>query len=105
MEALSLNNPGLSKVSYQVSAPLLNPTGGVKIPVSFTATGHYVDLKTFLARLETNIRPLTFNTITFGQSAGADPKANDNSLLLTATGSIAARDLSSLYTASTTITP
>lgn len=90
--------------AYQVGAPVEESPGVAKVPVSITATGTYGDLKRFITRLELNIRPLTFTTVTFsaaqasaqvqGQSTQQLP---DGSLNLVASGFVRSVRLSPAY--------
>jgi Tfp pilus assembly protein PilO len=93
MEDIKAKAAGVS-MTYTVGVPVKG-TGaiGAKIPVSVTATGSYVDLKGLLANLESNVRPITLESIAFSNSS--DPKKPG--LSLTAQGFAAARSISPQY--------
>lgn len=84
---------GITNPAYQLSDPALDADGTVKIPVTVTGSGSYADLKSFLTRLETNIRPVSLTSV-----ALTTKDANGStSLSLSATGYVRARALSSAY--------
>ena len=96
MEALMQNSSSsLSKPIYQIGQPSAD-SGQVQIPVTVSATGKYLDLKNFLATLETATRPLIFTTVSFAPPA--DGAASDT-FSLTAAGYATAIALSPAYTA------
>ncbi len=83
--------------SYQVSAPVADPAGGGKIPITFSATGSLSDLETFIVSLEQNTRPIILSQISVSTSA---TNANSGVLTMTANGLTRIAQVSSAYTTS-----
>lgn len=95
MEAQLKNAPGLSKTSYQIGKPAIDPVDGIaKIPLTITTTAGYSNLKILMHNLETNIRPVTFSSINLsltGDSTGPAP------MTLSGTGFFRSQTVSSAY--------
>lgn len=106
MEYLVSATPGVVS-SYQISPPISNAPGDVRIPVSFTATGTYTNLKAFITALENNIRPVVLTTLSFGPAPDKDAqgKALDDAgskLSLNLSGFVRSQGLSAAYSSTTT---
>lgn len=115
MEAvLASNQPGISGPTYSLGTPALSPNtadnGQATIPVTLGASGHYLDLKHYLAVLERTTRPVTFTSLGFSRPVAAastgssDPNTpatpattSSTALVLTATGYFRSLGLSSAY--------
>lgn len=79
MESQLKNVGNLQGVKYQIGKPVIDPVDGLaKIPLTLSASGGYAQLKVLIKNLENNIRPVSFTTISFGQT--------DAALTLSATG-------------------
>jgi uncharacterized protein YoxC len=92
---------GISLPAYTVSAPLTDTDGSIHIPVSVSGTGSYVKLKTFLANLEDNLRPLTISTINLAQTIDKDKGTPNGAFTLNVASIVRAQTLSSAYTSGT----
>ncbi len=95
MESL-MSDSTISQPAYQL-APPVRDAGSVKVPITVTASGTYGSLKAFLTKMETNIRPITFTSITLSQVTGTTGNASSAPLSLSATGFARAHDVSSAY--------
>jgi len=90
---------GVTNGTYQIADPVKTTAGDIQIPISVTATGSYTNLKTFIARFEDNIRPITFTSINFAvSSTPSDSGPSTDKVTLTATGFARSQGLSSAYT-------
>jgi Tfp pilus assembly protein PilO len=70
----------------------------VEIAVSVQASGDYTAIKSFVASLQQNIRPLVFRTISITRTTTAEGKAvGGGTLTVNLSGAIFAHDLSSAY--------
>jgi Tfp pilus assembly protein PilO len=101
VDALSKNFSSLSNVSYQVAKPVIDDAGMVRVPLSLSATGKYTDLKEFVRTFESNIRPVSFSSVSFTQVSAdpAKPEAGGNGqFTLAASGYVRAASISSAYT-------
>ena len=109
LESITSNTINLGNVSYIVAPPaVIAGSSGVQIPITFSATGTYADLKSFIATLEDNIRPVVITNLSFSKytSNASTPLKNiqgltingDNFFTLNVTGYVTAQALSSAYT-------
>lgn len=106
MEYLTTNSAGVTS-SYQISPPISNAPGDVRIPLSFNATGTYADLKAFITALENNIRPVILTTLSFGPAPDKDQQGKavqdaGNKLTLNLSGFVRSQGLSAAYSSTTT---
>lgn len=104
MEYLMGSTPNVVS-SYQVSPPVSNTPGDVRIPLTFAATGTYSSLKDFIVTLENNIRPVTITALSFGPAATKDQngkpvKDAETKLTVNISGYVRSQSLSSAYTTS-----
>ena len=83
--------------TYQVSNPSADTDGSAKIPLSFTATGTFENLRKFITLLENNTRPILLSSISFDQAANTSTTSPQ--LSLTATGYTKAAAISGAYAA------
>lgn len=102
MEYLTTVVPDVT-ASYQINPPTSDGPGNTKVPISINATGTYANLKTFLARLEDNLRPITFTSIGFAQAPDKDKDGKPipgaaSKLTMNASGYVRADQISPAYT-------
>lgn len=101
MESI-IQTAGITNPTYQINPPALDQDGLVRIPISISATGSYLDLKTFVSKLQTNIRPVSLLTASFSKAAPKEEgQSVDGLLTMTATGFVRAAALSNAYTTKT----
>lgn len=94
---------GVTSPSYQVTAPVLDATeGSVHIPVTISAIGQYAQLKTFIALLEQNLRPISIQTINLSQTLDKDKGTPSGLFTLNVAGIVRAESLSSAYSGTPT---
>jgi hypothetical protein len=105
MEALKIQaaRDGVVSPTYQIAAPLPNPTeGNVHIPVTWSGTGSYDTVKKLLTLLEQNLRPLSIDNLSLTQTVTKDSKAVSGQLTVSITAIVRARGFSSAYAAAAT---
>ena len=75
IESILQASPGLVNPTYQLGTPVKGAVFGADIPVTFSAGGTYSQLKDVLVKLEQNIRPLSFTTLSITTAAASKPGA------------------------------
>jgi Tfp pilus assembly protein PilO len=66
--ALKAKQIGLTVNDSTYSNPVVGPGGGARIPVNFSVTGQYENLRKFIDMAETNSRPLIITSLTISQA-------------------------------------
>jgi Tfp pilus assembly protein PilO len=106
-------------ITYQFGTPIADPLTGAKIPITVSGNGDYPDLKTFIGRFENNVRPVTFDQLSFTVATATAPGSSGSTpapatttaptakgpVTVTATGYVTALGLSSAFATTTSPTP
>jgi hypothetical protein len=102
MESIVANSADIKQITYQIGQPTTDVTGEIRVPLTVTGVAPYATLKTFLVKLQNNIRPISLTQVAFAEYKSTDKNIPAGSYQVTVAGYVRAEKLSPSYSSTLT---